>query len=934
MKLITYSRMILFLFIFIVVTFIPKSTFPEELSPTERDYLRQKGEIVFVSQTRYPPFEFIGPNGEHTGMCIELIRWMAAELGFKAEFTDTSFKNAQEDILSGRADVLTSFFYSDQREKKFDFTREIFQVPASIFVAANRPDIKDLQDLQGKRIAMQTGDYAREFLEEKGIEFRVSYTRDFARATDLMIAGKADAVIGDEQIVLYHIYKNGLAGKVKQVGDPLYIGRNCMATREGNKRLIAILNKGIRRAVKTGILDKIQQKWLGRPITAPESYPARYLLYIGIGAAILLLAVFLIWFWNLRLRHLVNLRTVDLKKSENKYRRIFNSFPDIYFETSLNGKILEISPSVSRVSKYSRRDLLGTDVTLLYVGSENRDRFISRLRADGRVDDFKVIFKGKDGRDVPVSISAMLIKFPERKEPVIVGALRNISERKEIEKRLSYLSLAMECLGEMVIVTNLEHIITYVNASVVEILGYTPEEMINQPAGKFFEGITGNAPDLREWIWASSDKKNDVWRGELFNQKKDGSRIRVYLTLAWLRDNSGEKIGTVGVSMDITEHQALEEQLRHAQKLEAVGTLAGGIAHDFNNLLAGAIGYISIIDGKLPSDSPLHTEFSAVEKLLWRGSDLTRALLSFSRDGSFRPEPLDINNLIKEVLTVIERTVGRNIDLETDLSPEVLSVFGDPGQIHQVLMNLCLNACEAMPDEGRLKIVTGNVDLDSSFFRVHPDLKKGKYVRVSVSDTGQGIKDIIRERIFEPFFSTKADKAGVGLGLSVVAGIVKRHGGSIELESAVNRGSSFAVYLPATEEKADETDQISRRIQGGKKTILIVDDNLDFQKVMDISLRQLGYTVIPARNGFEALKILEKDEKIDLMLLDVIMKGLSGAETFTRVKQIRPDLPIILCTGYSLDPSVRKMLDNGARDVIQKPFGLEVLTTKIHRIFL
>ncbi len=911
-----------------------KFALPSDLSPDERRYLDDKAEIVFISQTCYPPFEFIGPPGEHTGICIELVRWMAAELGFQARFCDTSFNKAQEDVLAGRADVLTSLFFSDQRDKKFDFTQMLFQVPSSIFVEAERPDIKDIHDLQGKRIAMQAGDYAQEFLEEKGIKFKIIYTENFAQATNLVIEGKADAIIGDEQIVLYHIYKNGLTEKIKQVGDHLYIGRNCLATREENDILISILNKGIRRAKTTGILDKIQRKWLGRPILPPESHLVGYFLYIGAGAAIILLAVFLVWFWNLRLRHLVNRRTEDLRSSEAGYRRIFNSFPDVYFETRLNGEILEISPSVSRVSKYSRRELIGTDVTLLYADSEFREKFIACLRADGRVEDFEVTFKDKDGRDTPCSISAMLTEAPGREEKVIVGALRNITRRKEMEQRLSYLSLAMECLGEMVIVTDLEHTVTYSNTAVENILGYTPKEMIGHPAGEFFEGIPGNAINLRDWIWSSSNKKSDVWRGELYNRKKDGSIIRVYLTLAWLRDTSGEAIGTVGVSIDITEHRELEAQLRHSQKLEAVGTLAGGIAHDFNNLLAGAIGYLAIITGELPEDSPLLPDLAAVENLLWRGRDLTMSLLAFSRKGSYQPKPLDINRVIKEVLQVIDRTVGNNIELKTNLSPESISVLADPGQIHQVMMNLCLNACEAMPEGGTLSIVTVKADLDDLFFRVNSELKRDSYIQISITDTGYGIKEIIRERIFEPFFSTKDDKTGVGLGLSVVSGIVKRHGGDIKVESEVGQGSSFLVYLPTTEDKEQEILSKPVLARGGGETIMIVDDNPDFLEVMRISLRKLGYIIISAQSGTEAVEILTAGEsKIDLVILDIIMKGLSGAETFFKLRELKPDLPVILCTGYSHDTVADELMAAGACDFIQKPFNLDALNIKIRGFF-
>ena len=282
-----------------------------ELSKEEQAYLHKNNTIVFVSQTRYSPFEFVDKNGDHTGMSIELARWMATKLGFKPEFTDTFFKQAQRDVLSGKADVLTSFFYSKKRDELFDFTQVVFDVPASIFVAAERPDIKDIQDLNGKRIAMQTGDYAEEFLKSKNVEFDVVTTKNFAEATDLVISGKADALIGDEQIVLYHIFKNNLVEEIKKVGEPLYVGRNCMATRGGNALLAGILDKGIKAARKDGIIDKINRKWIGT-YASRESSLSGYLPHLFIAAGVIAVLALLLWFWNIRLRFAVKMRTREL----------------------------------------------------------------------------------------------------------------------------------------------------------------------------------------------------------------------------------------------------------------------------------------------------------------------------------------------------------------------------------------------------------------------------------------------------------------------------------------------------------------------------------------------------------------------------------------------------------------------------------------------
>jgi two-component sensor histidine kinase/ABC-type amino acid transport substrate-binding protein len=292
----------------------------DDLTLEQRNYLKEKQTIVFISQKAYPPFEFIDKDGEHTGMSIELARWIATEYGFKAKFEATDFKASQEAVLAGTADILTSLFYSEKRDVSFDFTQAIFDVPASIFVIAERPDIRSIQDLRGKTIAIQRGDYALDFLKEQNISFQAAEAADFGEATDLVIAGRADAIIGDEQIVFYHLYSNGLISRIKKVGEPLYIGKNCMAATQGNVLLIQILNQGIQSAREKGVLNLIHRKWLGVQYSPQTSFLERYRFIILPVPGALLLIVVWSWFWNLHLRKEMAHQTQALVRSERTRR--------------------------------------------------------------------------------------------------------------------------------------------------------------------------------------------------------------------------------------------------------------------------------------------------------------------------------------------------------------------------------------------------------------------------------------------------------------------------------------------------------------------------------------------------------------------------------------------------------------------------------------
>jgi len=341
------------------------SAYGAELSQAEEEYLKKKGTIVFVSQTHYPPFEFLGADGDHTGMCIDLARWIATEFGFKVHFTNTSFKQAQDEVLSGNADILTSLFYSQKRDEVFDFTDVIFEVPASIFVLAQRPDIKEIMDLQGKVIAIQAGDYAEEFLAATNITCTFKYTKNFAEATDLVIAGQADALIGDEQIVLYHIFSNDLAKGIKKVGDPLYIGKNCMGAKDPNPILVGILNKGIKLAQKKGVFDQIYKKWIGIQYFSQPSWMKQYYPYFLILVGGILLVAILGWFWNIKLRQMVVARTLELSNSEKTLRTILTTSP--LGIGLIRGRILEWhNPAMSRMLGYAPGELEGQDIKILY----------------------------------------------------------------------------------------------------------------------------------------------------------------------------------------------------------------------------------------------------------------------------------------------------------------------------------------------------------------------------------------------------------------------------------------------------------------------------------------------------------------------------------------------------------------------------------------
>jgi nitrogen-specific signal transduction histidine kinase/ActR/RegA family two-component response regulator len=383
---------------------------------------------------------------------------------------------------------------------------------------------------------------------------------------------------------------------------------------------------------------------------------------------------------------------------------------------------------------------------------------------------------------------------------------------------------------------------------------------------------------------------------------------------------------------DEAERKKLEAQLQAAQKMEAIGTLAGGIAHDFNNILMGIQGNASLLDIRLDEGHPGREKVKNIERYVESGTHLSRQLLGFARRGKYNVKTSDINELIEKTASMFART-RKEIRVTRRLAADTWSVEVDRGQIEQVLLNLYINAWQAMPSGGDLYISTENLTLDEHYLQPYR-VKPGRFVKVTVSDTGIGIDKKDLGRVFEPFFTTKEMGRGTGLGLASAYGIVKSHGGHINVYSEKDHGTTFNFYLPASLRKAAaEVTPAPPAVRRGRETVLLIDDE---EMIIDVGcglLRELGYTVFPARSGHDALDIYrERHAEIDIIVMDMIMPGLSGGETFDRLKQINPRAKVLLSSGYSINGQASQIMERGCDGFIQKPFNLQQLSAKLRFI--
>ena len=470
---------------------------------------------------------------------------------------------------------------------------------------------------------------------------------------------------------------------------------------------------------------------------------------------------------------------------------------------------------------------------------------------------------------------------------------------------------------------------TFFNDSLCEILGYSRDELMGMNNRQYTD--KENAKKLyqafNKVFTTGKPEKGFDW--EII--RKDGTKRSIEVSVSLRRDAEGQPIGFRGIVGDISEKQGLEAQLQQAQKMESIGTLAGGIAHNFNILLMGIQGNASIMLFDIESSNPRHKNLKNIEKLVENGAKLTAQLIGYAREGSYEVKPISLNQLVKETSDTFGMT-KKEITVHQELSGNLYGIKADQGQIEQVLLNLYVNAADAMLGGGDLFIETINVadkDITGKRYKVEP----GNYVLLTIKDTGVGMDKETKERIFEPFFTTKGFASGTGLGMASAYGIIKGHGGYIDIDSKKGKGTTFSIYLPATEKMIKEKKVLSDVLAKGKGTVLLVDDE---EMVLDAGeelLKFLGYEVLLAEDGQRAVELYKENQnKIDMVLLDMVMPVMGGGEAFDRMKEINTHVKVLLSSGYSIEGEAREILKRGCDAFIQKPFKIEQLSQKIRGI--
>lgn len=504
--------------------------------------------------------------------------------------------------------------------------------------------------------------------------------------------------------------------------------------------------------------------------------------------------------------------------------------------------------------------------------------------------------------------------------------------QRKADQRIHEQATLLDQANDAIMVRDMEDRILFWNQGAERLYGWRAQEAVGRDARDLL--YRGLAAELDEAGYAVVT--DGTWEGELRQVNRQGREIIVASRWTLVRDDAGRPQSRLIINTDITEKKKLEAQFAQAQRLEAIGVLAGGVAHDFNNLLTVIIGYSEVALGELRQEEPTHNLIQEVRKAGLRAAALTHQLLAVSRKQVLVPVVLDLNNLVGEIEKMLRRLIREDIALVTLLDPGLGRVKADPGQMEQVLLNLAVNARDAMPTGGQLTIETRNGERDPFHAREHGDVHSGPCVVLAVTDTGCGMDEATKARIFEPFFTTKEIGKGTGLGLATVYGIVKQSGGSIEVHSEPGRGTTFEIYLPRLTQEAGPargSRADSFLLPHGSGTVLLVEDEEGVRSLGGLALRSTGYTVLEARDGEEALGVLQREaQPIDLLVTDVVMPKISGRQLADCVALAHPSLKVLYMSGYTDDTVVQHGVREAGLAFLQKPFTPSVLARKVHEV--
>ncbi len=889
------------------------------------------------------PLSFVDEKGVAKGIYPDVIREIAQINQWDLEFVIGNWSSSLGRLEKGDIDLMISIVYSTERDKIFDFSKKPVVILWGQVYSLKDSGIVNILDLAGKNVAIMKKDInAKNFIqlcEKFNVKCNFIDAKIYDDVCQLIISKKVDAGV-----------MNNINGEfLKRTHDifatPIIFSPVVPVFAVPEKK-----NKYLTDAIDTQLTqwqnDKhsvyysIRNKWFGDIKTASK-LPFKLIAIIILIAAGISLFLLL---WTGLLKRQVKKQTDELFESQKKLRAekeftetALNYQQDTFFLFEpMTGKAIRWNNAFQKITGYTNQEIINLPAPGAYYNEKDLKRaslFIEKVLATGPgTVEMELICK--DGRKIPTEYSASVINDKNGNPKYIVSIGRDITERKKAEhsrkaSQQRFLTV-LNSIDASIYVTDIHtYEILFMNDNMVQTFG---RDMTGETCWQSYRGESG--PCLSCPMDKLLDKSGKP-KGLYIWQAKNPISGKWYINYDRVIEWTDNRLVKIQIATDISELKRMEEELRQAHKMESIGTLAGGIAHDFNNILGIIIGNAELALDDIPENSPSFSHIKKVKTASLRAKEVVRQLLSFSRKTAQEQNPLDIRRVINESLKLIQSSFPSNIDIQATLPEDCGIVMADATQIHQVLINLCTNAAQAMEDGGVLKIKLSPLELKAHSKGIYPDMVPGNYLKIMISDTGSGIDPEVCNKIFDPYFTTKAVGKGTGMGLAVVHGIVKNHNGEIFVVSIVNKGTTFTILLPSTAEtsKLKPEAELKENNPSGTETILFVDDEQALVELSKQALSHIGYTVEAFIDPNDAIKAFEADpDRYDLVISDMTMPGMSGIELSKKILQIQPNIPIIICTGHYTLIDEEKIKQINISAYATKPISMSELSQIIRNL--
>lgn len=899
-----------------------------DLTPVEQAWLREHPVIRVALDPDWPPVEFMDRNGRMCGLTIDYLALISEMTGIRFDRVEgLAWPEAYERLKRWDIDITLCFSETDERRERLAFTKPYLNSPIVVMTRDDVSYVGALSELNGRRVAVVKGYAPSEWLARDHPEIEQVKVASVGEAFEKLRHDEVFAVIDNMLVLNYYLTTTRVKG-LRITGMTPYVYAQAIAVRKDWVPLVGILQKAID-AIPAETRETLYKKWVPVRFGTPFNYT---LLGHALLVTVMLLFGLAAWSWRLSREVKARLSAEQrLAESESNYRHLFQDHRAAKLVVDAQtGAIVDANRAASAYYGWTYDDLVG--MSIYEINTLPRDRVRQQmdiaLRGGGG---FEFQHRLADGALRDVEVLSSRVQWQGR--TCLHSIVHDITERKLAMLDRDRLMAAINQVDEGIVITNADGVIQFVNPGFVAATGITREAVIGQSVNALKDGESGKA--LYHYF-CEVVRNGNLWRGRFQGNRPDGSRRISEASIVPVRNENGSIVNFVSVERDVTEHVAVYEQLLHAQKMESVGRLAGGIAHDFNNLLQVILGHVELAEDELGSHHPVSADLRMIRESASRSKELTSQLLTFARRQPVVPAVVKLNDVVAGMIAMVKKLFREEIELVWQPDPATWSVKMDHGQMQQLVVNLCTNARDAIAGAGTVIIKTGNLVSTAgepnaaSLAGISP----GEYAVLVISDTGCGLSDEIRSHLFEPFYTTKKEGRGTGLGLAAVYGIVKQNGGFIGVESEKGEGTTFTIYLPRYEQPVEQPatplapcDAMER---GRGEWILVVDDDTALLEMVEKMLKKLGYQVCATHLPAHALTLVQKREQaFRLLLTDVVMPGMNGKELANLVRACMPEICVLLMSGYTSNViEIQDELGAGM-DFLQKPFNMLALARQV-----